>query len=145
MLLVFNECPLKSKARKNMQTRETGFCLHCYSFDDIVANQLLHVRLHECYRRPVAVIPPRSHPQTLTRERKNLPLLPVGLKLSLCCVGSLFSLSPLRCLSISTQSSTPLHAVPFLSRTPRRYAHTHDNLSLTQRPVQTIGATHEAK
>lgn len=136
----------------------------------IVASQLLYIRLHECckqLKRPVAVIPQCSYPETLSLETAGMSSFSLSLSLFFFCFKlSLLLVSLPFCMSFSLSfcpflacaSRAPQHSLPFLpfpfshahscgvgESRPGRYAHRHDNLSLTQRPVQTMGAMHVAK
>lgn len=140
-------------------------CCKCSLLKSIVANQLLYIRLHECckqLKRPVAVIPQCRYPETRSLETAGMSSfsLSLFLKLSLSRFRSLFVCLS-RFLSVCSWhvQAEPHSTLPFLpfpfshaqhtraegESIPRHYAHRHDNLSLTQRPMQTMGAMHVAK
>lgn len=140
-------------------------CWKCSVWCSIVASQLLYIRLHECckqLKRPVAVIPQCSYPETRSLETAGMSSFSLSLsfwfKLSFCWFHSLFvCLSHFFFLSVlgmckqspvalfSCRPLSPMHTRAEGESRPRHYAHRHDNLSLTQRPMQTMGAMHVAK
>ncbi len=141
-------------------------CCKCSLRKSIVANQLLYIRLHECckqLKRPVAVIPQCRYPETRSLETTGMSSFSLSLffKLSLSWFCSLFCMSfslsfclllacasrapTALCLSCRSLFSHAQHTRAEGERIPQHYAHRHDNLSLTQRPMQTMGAMHVAK
>lgn len=140
-------------------------CWKCSLWYSIVASQLLYIRLHECckqLKRPVAVIPQCRYPETRSLETTGMS----SFSLSLLCASNFLSVGFtlflyvfltffLSILGMCKQEPSQHFAfppVPFLPCTlmrresrPQRCAHRHDNLSLTQRPTQTMGPMHVAK